>query len=62
MIYRTAIAACAWLFLATVATAADNVVTTLAATIADIEAALGEAQHPRLGLEKIAGRLNQAAI
>jgi hypothetical protein len=47
---------------ATVATAADNVVTTLAATIADIEAALGEAQHPRLGLEKIAGRLNQAAI
>jgi predicted PurR-regulated permease PerM len=47
---------------ATVATAADNVVTSLAAAVAEIEAALGEPQHPRLGPEKIIGRLNQAAV
>src|SRR5262249_36881564 len=47
---------------ATVATAADVAVTTLAAAIADIEAALGEPQHSRPGLEKITGRLNHAAV
>jgi hypothetical protein len=47
---------------AIVAAAADGVVTTLAAALAEIETALTEAPHPRLAIEKPAERLTREAV
>jgi predicted PurR-regulated permease PerM len=47
---------------AIVAAAADGVVTSLAAAAAEIEAALGEAPHPRLAVEKAADRLTHETV
>ena len=47
---------------AVVAAAADGVVTTLAAAVAEIEPALGEIPHPRIGLDKTAERLARETV
>jgi len=47
---------------AIVAAAADGVVTSLSAAVAEIEAALGEAPHPRIGMDKTADRLARETV
>src|SRR3989440_195899 len=43
-------------------TAADGVVTSLSAAVAEIEAALGNVSHPRIGLDKTADRLARETV
>ena len=47
---------------AVVVTAADGVVTSLSAAVAEIEAALGNVSHPRIGLDKTADRLARETV